>query len=217
MTFVEQHLSFREQPLEHRVLLVDDDDAVREMATRTLENKGFVVVAASGVTEALKLITTEPFDVLVTDLHMPNPADGFTVVTAMRHSQPNATTVIVSGYPDVQGAMDTIRLQADEIIMKPVEFNSLAEVCRNRVKGTGECDPAPLRPRDRSELVGSDQRMPGTQTHDARRQRTNGISWATDRRPGGASRQVQQFFEGWRFHSVCFGRDSWQAAISAKL
>jgi len=133
MTFVEQHLSFREQPLEHRVLLVDDDDAVREMATRTLENKGFVVVAASGVTEALKLITTEPFDVLVTDLHMPNPADGFTVVTAMRHSQPNATTVIVSGYPDVQGAMDTIRLQADEIIMKPVEFNSLAEVCRNRV------------------------------------------------------------------------------------
>jgi YesN/AraC family two-component response regulator len=40
--------------------------------------------------------------VLITDLHMPNPGDGFTVVTAMRHSQPNALTLLVSGYPDVQ-------------------------------------------------------------------------------------------------------------------
>src|ERR1700722_20068534 len=67
----------------HRVLLVDDDDAVRTMMRLTLENKGFVVVAAANVTEALKLITTESFDVLITDLHMPNPSDGFAVITAM--------------------------------------------------------------------------------------------------------------------------------------
>jgi CheY-like chemotaxis protein len=57
----------------HRVLLVDDDDAVRDMMTVTLLHKRFGVVAAANVTEALKLITTEFFDVLITDLHMPNP------------------------------------------------------------------------------------------------------------------------------------------------
>jgi DNA-binding NtrC family response regulator len=112
----------------HRVLLVDDDEAVRTMMSVTLERKGFEVVAAASVTEALKLITTESFDVLITDLHMPNPSDGFAVVTAMRHSQPDALTLLVSGYPDVKSAMDAILLEADDIIVKPFEAGKLAEM-----------------------------------------------------------------------------------------
>ena len=117
----------------HRVLLVDDDDAVRDMMAATLERKGFGVVAATNVTEALKLVTTETFDVLITDLHMPSPGDGFTVVTAMRHSQPNALTLLVSGYPDVQSAMAAILLQADEIIVKPFDVGKLAELVRDKM------------------------------------------------------------------------------------
>jgi DNA-binding response OmpR family regulator len=121
------------QPNVHRVLLVDDDHAVREMMNATLERKGFQVVAVATVTEALKLITTETFDVLITDLHMPNPGDGFTVVSAMRHSQPNALTLLVSGYPDVQSAMAAILLEADEIIVKPFEAGQLVEIVRNKL------------------------------------------------------------------------------------
>ena len=79
----------------HRVLLVDDDEGVRRMMGTSLESKGFEVVPAVGVMEALKLIASESFDVLITDLHMPNPSDGFAVVTAMRHSQPDALTLLV--------------------------------------------------------------------------------------------------------------------------
>jgi DNA-binding NtrC family response regulator len=60
-----------------KVLLVDDDDAVREMMMATLMRKGFEVVAAANVGEALKFITMETFDALITDLHMPNAGDGF--------------------------------------------------------------------------------------------------------------------------------------------
>jgi len=122
-----------ERPVTHRVLLVDDDDAVRDMMSVTLERKGFDVVAAASVAEALRLITTESFDVLITDLHMPNPADGFTVVTAMRHSQPDALTLLVSGYPDVQSAMAAILLEADEILVKPFEAGKLAELLRDKM------------------------------------------------------------------------------------
>jgi DNA-binding response OmpR family regulator len=117
----------------HRVLLVDDDEAIRAMMTETLERKGFAVVPAASVTEALKLITTESFDVLITDLHMPNPSDGFAVVTAMRHAQPEALTLLVSGYPDVKSAMDAILLEADDIIVKPFEVGKLAEMVHQKL------------------------------------------------------------------------------------
>ena len=116
-----------------RVLLVDDDDDVRGVLHATLESKGFAVAAAANVTQALKLITTESFDALITDLHMPSPSDGFAVVTAMRHSQPNTLTLLVSGYPDVQGAMSAILLEADEIIVKPFEAGKLAELLRDKM------------------------------------------------------------------------------------
>src|SRR5258706_2101891 len=126
-------MSPTEQTVAHRVLLVDDDDAVLAMMNATLTRKGFDVVAVSSVTDALRHIATESFDVLITDLHMPDPGDGFTVVTAMRHSQPDALTLLVSGYPDVQSAMAAILLEADEILVKPFEVGRLAELVRDKM------------------------------------------------------------------------------------
>ena len=122
-----------ERPGSHKVLLVDDDEAIRDMMTATLEHKGFDLVAAANVTEALNLITTMRFDVLITDLHMPNPSAGFAVITAMRHLQPNALTLLVSGYPDVKSAMDAILLEADEIIVKPFETGKLADLVHDKM------------------------------------------------------------------------------------
>jgi len=65
-----------ERPVAHKVLLVDDDDDVHAMMKATLQLKGFDVVAAASVTEALRCITSESFDVLITDLHIPDPGDG---------------------------------------------------------------------------------------------------------------------------------------------
>ena len=79
-----------------RVLLADDDDAVRNMLQVTLERDGFEVVAVASVSEALSRIATEKFDVLLSDLHMPQAGDGFTVVSAMRHTHPNAVTLVLS-------------------------------------------------------------------------------------------------------------------------
>jgi len=117
----------------HRVLLVDDDHAVLDMMSSSLESRGFEVVAVSGVAEALKYIATENFEVLITDLHMPNAGDGFTVISAMRHSQPTALTMLLSGYPDVKSAMEAIILEADEIIVKPVGIKQLSDLVRERL------------------------------------------------------------------------------------
>src|SRR5580658_9521634 len=117
----------------HRVLLVDDDEVVLGVMSESLISKGFEVIAVGGVTDALKRIATETFQVLITDLHMPNAGDGFTVISAMRHSQPAALTMLVSGFPDVKSAMEAIILEADEIVVKPVEVKQLAEMVRERL------------------------------------------------------------------------------------
>src|SRR6202451_3219615 len=135
-----------EPRISHKVLLVDDDEAIREMMTATLAHKGFDVVAAANVTEALKLITIKNLDVLITDLHMPNPSDGFAVITAMRHLQPKALTLLVSGYPDVKSAMDAILLAADEIIVKPFETKKLADLVRDKLLSPRPAAPTPKEP-----------------------------------------------------------------------
>jgi DNA-binding response OmpR family regulator len=116
-----------------RVLLVDDDASILAIMKELLERKGFEVVAVGGVTEALKCIATETFQVLITDLHMPNAGDGFTVISAMRHTQPAAMTMLLSGFPDVKSAMEAIILEADEIVVKPVEIKQLAEMVQERL------------------------------------------------------------------------------------
>jgi DNA-binding NtrC family response regulator len=101
-----------------RVLLAEDDDAVRSMLEAALERDGFEVVAVANVRDALRYIATEKFDALLSDLHMPRAGDGFTVISAMRHTHPQAVTVMLSGYPAIDEALSAIRCQADEVLMK---------------------------------------------------------------------------------------------------
>jgi len=116
-----------------RVLVVEDDDAVCMMLQEGLRRDGFEVVAASNVRDALGHIAEETFDVLLSDLHLPLAGDGFTLVSAMRHTHPNALTVVLSGYPALDEAMSAILSQADEIFTKPVSIGALKELIRSRL------------------------------------------------------------------------------------
>ena len=117
----------------HRVLVVEDDEAVRMMLREGLQRDEFEVVVASNVRDALRLIATETFDVLLSDLHMPLAGDGFTLVSAMRHTNPDALTVVLSGYPALDEAMSAILHQADEILAKPIRIGELRELIRARL------------------------------------------------------------------------------------
>jgi DNA-binding response OmpR family regulator len=116
-----------------KALVVEDDDAVRMMLKEGLQRDGFDVVAASNVRDGLRLISTQSFDVLLSDLHMPLAGDGFTLVSAMRHTHPDALTVVLSGYPALDEAMSSILSQADEIFTKPVRIGELKELIRRRL------------------------------------------------------------------------------------
>ena len=65
------------------------------------------------------------FDVLISDLNIGQPGDGFTVVSAMRRSQPACITLILTGYPGFDTALEAIRSQVDDYLIKPAAIPTL--------------------------------------------------------------------------------------------
>jgi YesN/AraC family two-component response regulator len=116
-----------------RVLLVDDDDSVLSGLGVVLQAYEFDVTTASNVTEALKLIAQTPFDVLLTDLHMPGAGDGLVVASAMRHAHPQAVTLVLSANPDMEKATAAVLKHVDQILMKPVRATSIVDTIRQRL------------------------------------------------------------------------------------
>ena len=114
------------------ILLVDDDEIIRHTLSKLLTHEGFEVTTAASVSEALRLINSDVYDVLLSDLHMPGAGDGLTVVSAMRHASPKAVTML-SSFPEVEAAAHAILLQADDILVKPMELSALVKAITKRL------------------------------------------------------------------------------------
>lgn len=121
--------------------MVDDNEAIRTVLSLALED-GFHITTAASVNEALHWIDTEHFDVLLSDLHMPGAGDGLTVVSAMRHTNPRAATLVFTGYPALTEAKDAILLQADQILVKPMDISALIASIHENLEKAGRRVPA---------------------------------------------------------------------------
>ena len=85
------------------------------------------------MSQALKFISSRRYDVLLTDLHMPGAGDGLTVVSAMRHANPEAVTLLLSAFPEMSAAANAILMQADEILVKPMNISDLLDAITQRL------------------------------------------------------------------------------------
>src|SRR5712671_3465231 len=116
-----------------RVLFVDDESSIRITLPAILEQAGFHVTTAATVPEALDFIRKEKFDVLLSDLNIGQPGDGFTVVSAMRRTQPEAVTLILTGYPDFDTALQALRSQVDDYLTKPADIKYLIQAITQKL------------------------------------------------------------------------------------
>lgn len=127
------------------MLFVDDEPSIRLTLPSILEMHGFDVCAAATVAEALQAINSRPFDVLLADLNIGEPGDGFTVVSAMRRSQPEAVTIILTGFPAFETALEAIRAQVDDYVVKPANIDHLLETITQRLVDRTPHRPVPVR------------------------------------------------------------------------
>jgi DNA-binding NtrC family response regulator len=125
-----------------KILLVDDDEVLCRIMGNLLEHEGFEITVAGYVAAALKRISSERYDVLLSDLHMPGAADGLTVISAMRHLNPDGITILLTGSPEMDVAAQAILRQADEIMIKGKDVTELLGSIKRRIaKGTPHARP----------------------------------------------------------------------------
>lgn len=106
-----------------------------------LKRHKFEVTVAANVPDALREITSKEYDVLLSDLHMPGAGDGLTVVSAMKHSNPKAITMLLSAFPALDKAAEAIMEQPDEVLLKPIDVSSLVKAVKHRLQS----GPTPTR------------------------------------------------------------------------
>jgi len=85
------------QKLSSTVLIVDDEDYIRAIASVVLKDEGFEVLQAAGTAEALELAAKHEISVLVTDLHMPGSLNGLQLAAEIRATDPSVRVIISSG------------------------------------------------------------------------------------------------------------------------
>src|ERR1700745_3775262 len=117
-----------------RILFVDDEPAIRMSLPEILRLHGFQVTSAATVGEAVQAIAAQEFDVLISDLNIGNPGDGFTVVSAMRRTQPDCVTLILTGYPAFETALQAIRSQVDDYLIKPAPVEMLVSAIEKKLQ-----------------------------------------------------------------------------------
>jgi CheY-like chemotaxis protein len=111
---------------EATILLVDDDDDVRESLSTVLEASGFRVLAAAGAKAALKLIAAEArIDLLLTDIRMPG-YDGVQLAREVARAQPALKVLFISGYPGPTAA----GIDQSRLISKPIRPSDLVRRVR---------------------------------------------------------------------------------------
>jgi two-component system nitrogen regulation response regulator NtrX len=106
--------------LKPRILVIDDESAIRDSLKMTLEYEGYEVMLGATGEEGVKLIERESPDLVFLDIKMPG-MDGLEVLQKLRHLTDTTPIVVISGHADIRTAVDATRLGAFDFIEKPLE------------------------------------------------------------------------------------------------
>jgi DNA-binding NtrC family response regulator len=117
-----------------KILVVDDEDIVRTSCSRTLVPEGYEVRLAKNGVEGLQMAAGERFDLVLTDLKMPD-MDGIEVLRIIKEKWPETVVIIVTGYQTVDTAVKAIKLGANNYIEKPFTPDALLSAVTEALAG----------------------------------------------------------------------------------
>ncbi len=110
-----------------RVLVIDDDDSVRNFTTKALTRAGFITSSANGGVEGIKSLESQTYDVVVCDLAMPDK-DGLEVLRHAARVNPRPVFIVVTGFGSITVAVEAMKRGASDFVEKPVSIDTLRAV-----------------------------------------------------------------------------------------
>ena len=116
-----------------RVLLVEDEEPLRRLMKRMLDAKNFDVQEAGTAEEALRLFSKHNFDVVVSDIALPD-GDGLDVLKQIRQHDMDVPVILMTGAPDVDKATEAVRYGAYRFLTKPVPTEEMLEIINYAIR-----------------------------------------------------------------------------------
>ncbi|MDC0713557.1 sigma-54 dependent transcriptional regulator [Stigmatella sp. ncwal1] len=113
-----------------RILAVDDDPHARDLLRRLLGTLGEVMQAPHPEGAIERLTEDGPFDLVLTDMAMPNPGDGLRVLQEVRTRLPDTPVIVVTAFGNIEGALDSIQQGAFDYLAKPFDVDAIVRVAR---------------------------------------------------------------------------------------
>lgn len=107
-----------------RILVVDDSAETREILQRTLTGRGYTVVTAGSVDEAVRLLARSPFDLTITDLKMPKVC-GLDLIRFAHENHPDSAVIMITGYASIDSAVSAVKEGAEDYLAKPFTDDEL--------------------------------------------------------------------------------------------
>jgi DNA-binding response OmpR family regulator len=108
------------------ILVVDDEQNLRNTLAFILKRAGYYVTTTESAREALSVLETGSFDLMILDLKMPD-VDGLTLLKTIREQHPHLPVFILTAYGSMDSAIDALRLEARDYLKKPIDPAQLLE------------------------------------------------------------------------------------------
>lgn len=122
----ERGVSRRDSPgVDRRLLIVDDDENVRKIVAALLTDEGYETMTASGAEEALSTLEHTAFALVISDIKMPE-RDGIWLLNALKKQHPETAMIMMTGYGQVDTAVQALKYGASDYLTKPVRVNQLS-------------------------------------------------------------------------------------------
>jgi len=109
---------------EGKILVIDDEESICHLLENILSDQGYIVTTARSGSEALKKIAKEPFDIVITDIRIPD-VTGMQILEEVKKSHSQTMVIIMTAFASVETAQEAIRMGAYDYITKPFEKEEL--------------------------------------------------------------------------------------------
>jgi two-component system response regulator AtoC len=116
-----------------RILVVDDDENIRNTMKVILESEGYIVDAAADGMEAIKRSEETAYNVALLDIRLPD-MEGVELLKLIKDAVPRTRKIMVTGYPSMQNAVAALNKNADAYMVKPVDLEKLLNVVKEQLE-----------------------------------------------------------------------------------
>jgi len=116
-----------------RILVIDDDESIRNSLAAILRDEGYEVDVASNGREALQKSEETIYNLALIDIKLPD-MEGIDILIRMKDTVPKVRKIMLTGFPSVQNAIEAVNRKADAYLLKPVEIEKLLVTIREQLK-----------------------------------------------------------------------------------